>query len=184
MDHSACSLMIDNSDAASAAGLAHYDWKSARQRLIFFFSRRGSSAAEDLAQETIARVMIWLNRGEHTIEGEGGFEKTIYGFARNVLLEQGKRNRLNQVEFPEGLATASNKTLGLNSLEAARLLAQLLGELSKDERNLITAAEFLAPEELARQRGVSIGALRVSLHRAREKLRRMLDSGMYPCSED
>jgi RNA polymerase sigma factor (sigma-70 family) len=174
MDETGTFEMLEKGETPVPAGSAGHDWEAARRTLIFYFSRRGRATPEDLAQETITRVVIWLQGESHAIEGPDGFMKAIYGFARNVLLEDNKRSHTIHVDLSETLAAESNKTLGLSTLEASRLLTQLLDKLPEDERTLIMASEKVPQDELARQRSVSVGTLRVSLHRVREKLRRAL----------
>ena len=43
--------------------------------------------AEDLAQDTLTRLVNWLGHEGNKIEGENGFMKVAYKFGHFVLLE-------------------------------------------------------------------------------------------------
>lgn len=152
--------------------LPDYDWELAREKLVFYFSRRGLMNAEDLAQETLTRLVKWLREGNQ-IAGKDGFMKTVFGFARNVRLEGVKEGARTAEELPEDLPSPTNTTWGLNAQELKRLLQQVLNALPERDRDLILAAEEVSPDQLAEQMSTRIETLRVWIHRAREKARQM-----------
>ena len=154
------------------------EWARARTNLIYYFSRHGHTNAPDLAQDTVTRVLVWLDRGG-SITGQDGLMKTIYGFARNVHRENvAARNRILH-ELPQEVPAEENETLRLNTREAARMLEQVLERLPAAERKLILLAEQMSQQELAERMNVPISTLRVWLYRTRHKLRK-LEEGNEP----
>src|ERR1700722_11815026 len=88
-------------DSCVPAELAGHDWEGVYPRIISFFAHRRRAEADDLAQETIVRALKWLSCEGNTIEGPDGFVKFVYGCARNVLLEQYRRERERpQLQLP------------------------------------------------------------------------------------
>jgi RNA polymerase sigma factor (sigma-70 family) len=149
-----------------------YDWKGARRALVFYFSRRGLANAEDLAQETLKRMLDWLERGGNIV-GKDGFMKLVFGFARNVRSEDRHAGQRPPSGLAEEYPSVENKTWGLNTIEAGRFLLQLLEQLPERDRVLILAAEETPQAELAAQMNIPISTLRVWLHRARARLREL-----------
>ena len=130
--------------------------------------------AQELAQDTLTRVFFWLQREGNKIEGDNGFMKTCFGFARNIMHEvHNQRSRAAQ-ELPAGLSTSGNKTLGLFGVEASVFLGEVLRQLPARDRELILNAESVPQEKLAEQMGIPLATLRVWLHRARNKLKKLL----------
>jgi RNA polymerase sigma factor (sigma-70 family) len=151
-----------------------YDWEGARQRLVFYFSRRGRLYAEDLAQETLTRVVSWLKQEGNKIEGENSFQKVAYRFGHVVLLEDLRAQSHVTDELPQGLSAATNQPWGLDAQEATQLLTELLDRLPVRDRTLVLAAEQMSQAELAEQMGVPVSTLRNMLLRTRQELLRQL----------
>ena len=166
--------MSDTATKSEPPPSPEYDWEHARQRLVFYFSRRGLMNAEDLAQETLTRLVNWLGQEGNKIEGENGFLKVAYKFGHFVLLEALKTQSRSTDELPQDLSAATNKTWGLNTQEAIQLLRELLERLPEQDRMLLLAAEEMPHAELADQMGVPVSTLRVWLFRQREELRKQL----------
>jgi RNA polymerase sigma factor (sigma-70 family) len=150
--------------------LPEYDWKEAERKLVFYFSRRGRMDADDLAQETLTRLINWLRQPGNRIEGENGFLKLAYAFGRRVRLEKIKEQSKTTESLPDDLPAAANRTFGLNSQEAKQLVRQLLDPLSEREKALIVAAKDMPHAELAKQIGVPVATVRVWIFRLRRKL--------------
>jgi RNA polymerase sigma factor (sigma-70 family) len=152
-------------------------WRHVSSALVRYFTGKLPNP-EDLAQVTLMRVAAWLREG-NMIEGDHGFERVCFGFARKILLEEQRRRRKIPEQLPEDRDQASpvNKTRGLNSVEARILLLQALSQLSPEDQELIEDAENMSSEELEKKYGKSKS---VKLFRARKRLREMLDPPRDP----
>jgi RNA polymerase sigma-70 factor (ECF subfamily) len=135
---------------------------------------RDATQAEDIASETFVRA--WAQRNRLRTETLKGYLFTI---ARNVFLKQRTRSDRHE-RLPEELidpAPDPHRTtaarLDLNRVQNA------LDRISKTDRlALVLRTEYALPyDEIARVLGISAGAARVRVHRAR---RRLLASSMKP----
>jgi RNA polymerase sigma factor (sigma-70 family) len=151
-----------------------------RQRLIQLFRWRGCSEPEALADETIDRVSRKLMEGEEILSSDPAVY--FYGVARNVLkefwTEQRKEQSLQRSsgsvrEFPGEQADLRDQEMD----ERLDCLDRCLALLPKDDRELIATyyrsekSEKIAERaELAKNLGLSPGALRIRAHRIRRLL--------------
>jgi DNA-directed RNA polymerase specialized sigma24 family protein len=99
-----------------------------RDRLCIFFSQRGRPFPDELADETINRVM--LKAGEEEIENKLAY---CYGVARNVLRESWRRDR-RHADVEEVAAVAAPPAAQSFSNDC---LEKCLGELPPESRVLI-----------------------------------------------
>ena len=155
----------------------------AHQGKIFaYLGRMGidRATAEDIAQDTFLRV--WRNAGEFNPK-RGSLTTWILTIARNLALTRLSRpERRRESQAPE-MADAVVSDLPLPD---ARLLARqrqtrlrtALGQLSLADRSLLAASYFddLGVADIARIEGCSAGAVKVRLHRARVRLRKILEN--------
>lgn len=135
---------------------------------------RDATQAEDIASETFVRA--WAQRNRLRTETLKGYLFTI---ARNIFLKQ--RTQSNRYDpFPEELVDTAPDP---HRATAARLdldrVQSALNRISEADRlALVLRTEHTLPyEEIARVLGISAGAVRVRVHRAR---RRLLASSMKP----
>jgi len=153
-------------------------WESARQSLIFYFSRRHSiNRAEDLAHETLAAI---LSREDYQFEREEDFLKVCYGFA-NHILQAARREAARDPDTTESLAMAAlqAETRGLRGAEVNVYLNELL-QIGKDK---LREADWQAIHQAVVTEGEptpgsdpkSANSARVKLHRARKRLARIVD---------
>jgi RNA polymerase sigma factor (sigma-70 family) len=139
-------------------------YEEIRTRLIKIFTCRGCCDPEDLADETINRVIKRL----HEIEGEfkGDQAKYFYGVANKVHLEYLRRKQIQPIVAP--MADA-------NRIETEyRCLEQCLNRLSAENRNLVLQyyqlerkARIDQRKALAKELGIKLNALRIRAHRIR-----------------
>lgn len=155
----------------------------AHQRRIFaYLGRMGidRATAEDIAQDTFLRV--WRNAGQFNPK-RGNLTTWILTIARNLA-----STRLSRPERrDEGLGPeAADEVVSDLPLPDAELLAaqrrmrlhRALGRLLPADRALLAASYFddLDVADIARIEGCSAGAAKVRLHRARVRLRQILEN--------
>jgi RNA polymerase sigma-70 factor, ECF subfamily len=154
----------------------------AQQARVFgFLGRMGLDAAtsEDIAQDTFLRV--W--RSARSFDPRRGAASTwVLTIARNLALTHLSRSSRRR-EIADDEAAAQTPCGAPNPLEAferkqqrARLDA-VLERLAPADRSILAASyvEDLELAAIARIEGCSPGAAKVRLHRARAKLKQMLE---------
>jgi DNA-directed RNA polymerase specialized sigma24 family protein len=154
------------SPEADSAGEAY---ERLRFRLCTFFSQRRCSFADELADETINRVI--LKSSEENIENKLAY---CYGVARNVFRESLRKERehLNVDEIPIAAKAPEEQSFSRECLD------KCLAELSPESRNLIL--DYFSEVKLAKielHRRISEGlemtqtALRMRVMRIKQKLK-------------
>jgi RNA polymerase sigma factor (sigma-70 family) len=146
-------------------------------RAVLEYALRRVEAREDAA-DVVAEtfLVVWRRMGEVPI-GDGA-RLWLYGVARHVLANlqraERRRTRLGR-RLAETLRTeiAAQPAPGGEAAEVLRAVAEL-GEEDRELLLLVTWEE-LSPGEAARVLGISALAARSRLHRARRRLRRVLD---------
>jgi RNA polymerase sigma factor (sigma-70 family) len=167
--------------------LVQYDWEGAHARILSFFAHRRCLEADDLTQETLMRAIRWLSSEGNSINGEDGFVKLLYGFARNVLLEHYRRqNEHVRRELPIDDIPENPKQVPNADPDNILAMKQAFSRLSAEERDCLYRAEFQAPEKAAGELGIPLATFRVKVCRARKRLRRLVyrdrnrDAGNFP----
>ena len=151
----------------------------------FFRSKVGPSHAEDLIQ----RTFLGCIHGIEGYRGEASFRTYLFAVARNVLLMHFRTLRRQPglepdasvhsvVDLQTGLSTAVGKQ------DERRLIQVALQHLPVEAQTLLELAywEELSAAELADVFGVSPVTIRTRKHRAREKLRELVDALRDPGS--
>ena len=142
-----------------------------RSGLIKYFSSRGHSEAEDLADETINRVAFRLSEIKDHFAGEPS--RYFYGVARNVEREYLRRK---QPQAPPDSGGDSGR------VEAEhRCLEQCMAKLSEENRKLVLGYYQAEGREKIEQRkllaeklGIAPNALRIRAFRIRTELQKCL----------
>jgi DNA-directed RNA polymerase specialized sigma24 family protein len=145
-------------------------YEEIRRRLIKIFARRGCWEAEDLADETLRRVESNVNDVAPTWINDPVLY--FYAVARNVRREYLRpKSAPNSVPFPP------------SNLEEAeredRCLEHCMQRLlTSDERELVLqyyhgqgSIKIKNRQELCRQHGLGLNALRIRMHRVVKRLR-------------
>jgi RNA polymerase sigma factor (sigma-70 family) len=149
------------------------------QRLVLFASRRlrNRAAAEDVAQETIRRVLEAL-RGQR-VENLAALPSFVFQTAKNVCLHHdrsARRERGALLRFGAGRTDATSDEehplSGILRSERAEAIAAAVQQLDESDRTLLTLlyVDALDNSEVARRLGVEPGALRVRKHRLLRKI--------------
>lgn len=141
----------------------------------FFVHHTGDrTASEDLVQLVFYRILKY----RHTYRDEGRFSAWIYHLARKVAADHFRRSNaaprgtdpddLNAV--PDEAPHAADRAVTAD--DTARLHAALAA-LEPDQREMLVLARFqhLKHEEIARLYDLSVGAVKVRVHRALKDLR-------------
>jgi len=133
---------------------------------------------EELAQEAFVRA--WTNLGDFQPE-RAAFSTWLFAISRNLALNEISRagHRL-EIAADEDLDQACVEETPATLLERKRDKARLhvaLGELEPAQRCVLALSYLseLSLAEVAAIEGISVGAAKVRLHRARQALRQVLE---------
>jgi len=148
------------------------------ERVRVFATRRldDASAAEDIAQETLRRVVeaIRANR----IENQEALPAFVFQTARNICLHwvrsrAREKSAFARVEHESTLAAPAPDALtALISAERAREVKNAIDRLTPEDQRLLGMIYYneIGTDEIARQLGVTTAAVRVRKHRALQRL--------------
>jgi RNA polymerase sigma-70 factor (ECF subfamily) len=168
----------DSADALAVELMDRF-WR----RLCVFAARRlrDRSAAEDVAQETIRRVLEALRQKK--VENLEALPAFVFQTARNVCLHHGRSARREQsalLRFRGGMDMATgddeDPLIGLIDEVRRHQVQDALRALDHDDRELLRMlyVDGLKSVEIARRLGVDSGTLRVRKHRALRRLAEIL----------
>lgn len=152
-------------------GRAGEKYEKIRARLIKIFTCRGCSAAADLADETINRV---IHRVRDIAPGyKGDPAPYFYGVANKVHLEYVRRPET--APMPDSVAAPAEESEDED--RELECLEQCMMRLTEQNREMIL--QYYSEEkqrkielrrEMARSMGIALNALRIRAHRVRESL--------------
>lgn len=128
---------------------------------------------DDVVEETF--LVAWRRLDEIP----GAALPWLYGVARNVIGTQGRSAARRQALGERLASVAEVASVVLPEPERfGGVIAAVLGQLAPEDREalILVAWEELAPREAARALGESAVAFRVRLHRARRRLRALLEA--------
>lgn len=144
------------------------------RRLFNFFLRwtRDSGAAEDMVQEVFVRMLKY----RHTFRSGAEFGPWMYALARNTAHDQwrGRPKELPEdPEGPEAAAAFEHPIEGMLAEERRGQLAAALDLLPAEKRELLLLARSgeLRYEAIGELMGISVGAVKLRVHRAMRELR-------------
>jgi DNA-directed RNA polymerase specialized sigma24 family protein len=147
-----------------------------RQRLVRLFRLWGSEAPEDAADVTIARVTAKVAAGE-TIRSENPYAY-FHGVARFVFMERLRARFRERAMAAEQAAPHLNAGEGGVLERRAACLEKCLGRLAPEDRaslleyyDLSERARIDRRQAIADRLGITMTALRIRMHRERERLR-------------
>ncbi len=161
-----------------------------RQNLIQTFTWRGCHKAEELADETINRVMQRLPGVIGKYEDDPALY--FYGFGRNVLKEYYREVAAHMLlKEPERLKSSDESEETEQRERLSACLDKCLGDLNGAERALILRyhemqgmAKVDFRKELAEEQGIGVNALRVRVHRIRARLHRCISACLKSSAAD
>ena len=144
----------------------------------FFASLTNSNAdAEDMLQEAWLRI----HRIRHTYRGAEPVFPWLYAIARSVQVEDHRRRRwLAWREAGVGIFPAFSAREDKAGTMPA--IEELVGRLPQDQREVLTMLKIsgLSAEQVARATSSTAWAVKRRLHRAYERLRRLLVPAATP----
>lgn len=145
-----------------------------RDRIFAFLLRRSGDRelSEDLTQESFVRHLKRYG-------GSGASPYLLYTIARNALVDHRRARRTEVAISEEEVDGAGGDAESLFlAREEQRRMGVALGLLSERERQLLAlAASGMRYARIASALGLSEANVKVLVHRARVRLRQLLDKG-------
>lgn len=133
-------------------------------------------AAQDVAQEAFLRAFRHLSR----LDGELSIVPWLRRVARNIAVDRARRVRqAAEVELEaseSGTLAGEHLVRDVGDRSAAAAVWSAISTLPSRDRQMVLLryANGLSHEQLARECGISVGAVKISLHRTRRRLRRLV----------
>lgn len=146
---------------------------------FLFQMTRKKEASEDMLQNVFYRML----RSRHTFTGEGDFKTWMYYIARNVIKDHIKKTSrdpgfhdMNELAEKIGADVRTDEQIE-RKLEV-KALQRALDSLSRDSREVLILSRFqeLRHEEIARVLDITVGAVKVRIHRAINQLKERYQS--------
>lgn len=152
-------------------------------RLYHFFLRlsRDRGTAEDLVQEVFVRMLKY--RGTYKSEAE--FTPWMFKLARNAATDLWRarpKELQHDPEAPEPAAELHHPVETMTQEQQERRLVAALESLPSEKRELLMLARFseMRYDEIGELLGVSVGAIKVRVHRAMKDLKAAFEAGGGP----
>jgi len=143
-----------------------------------------AEAAQDISQEAFIEAYRSLPRLEHPRRFRSWLFSILRHRALNYLRAAGRIDRFVSLEEAEDHPA---EPTGAGPSEPFEAIRGKLDRLSVRHQEILAAKylEGLSYEEIAQSFGLSVNAVRVRCHRAKEKLRELLsqDEGLSPAAE-
>ena len=157
---------------------------SKRVKLALRSRLRSHQAVEDAYQETLLRVLAYFRSGK-TLRTPGSLPAFIESICTHVALETGRASRRHDqfpANLPDPVDTSSNPERRLLSEERRRLIRRALQVLQARDRDVLTKLFLEEEDRRAVCERLNIGEehLRLVLHRARARFRRVIDDSNLP----
>ncbi len=135
----------------------------------YLLRKTGNSAlAADLVQETFTRYMEKYRKHEQS-------PALLFTIGRNLFYDEIRNNRLiAREDIVQGTVADQEETYIAREL-ANKILAAI-AKLSDDERDILAlvVSSALSYQEIAKIRKCSVANIKVKVHRARQKLKKLL----------
>ena len=149
-------------------------------RLFNFFLRltRQRSTAEDLVQEVFVRMLKY----RESFKSEAEFTPWMFRLARNAATDiwRARPKELpHHPDAPEPAAELEHPVETMEQDDRKRRLARALGALPEEKRELLLLARFseMRYDEIGELLGITVGAVKLRVHRAMKELKATFDDG-------
>ncbi len=157
-----------------------YDRHYARVRGYAASMLRDDSASDDVVQETFLRAQAHLE----SVREPDKVAAWLFRVAHNLCMDSLRARRASRIDPAADIETARAarvEACAQSDLERGEMSACVrakVGELPETDRSIILLCDLagLSQEEIAQVLGIGVGAVKVRLHRARKKLRAVLES--------
>jgi len=163
-------IAVKKGDLDSMAPL----FESYQVRLFNFFLRLtyNRDLSQDLTQNVFYRIIKYRN----TYNPEYKFRTWMYQMARNILADHYEKNKLTTSDYYEAdkiTGNIENEFDEIEKKEQHQELYEAMSKLSDEQRELLILSRFhgLKYEEISKINETSVGAIKVKIHRAINKLR-------------
>jgi RNA polymerase sigma-70 factor, ECF subfamily len=142
-------------------------------RAVYSFAYR-MTRREDLAEDVTQECFLALVRDPHRFDEARGTVKTyLFSVARNLALKHYRDHRVEEVldnsEAPDVVDAGGNMEISITVSTAVAGLPLL-----QQEALILFEYEGATLQEIAQIVGTDVGTVKSRLHRARERLRRVL----------
>ena len=151
-------------------------YRQNRERVFAYLLRLSGDyqLAVDLTQESFTRCLARYGR-------KAGRPALLFTIARNALLDAVKKRREEALGGDEAVAPAAegDPERAVIQKQAVTRMLDAIGQLQQTDRELIAlvAADTLSYREIGDLLGISVGNVKVRVHRARLRLKAILDQG-------
>jgi len=156
-----------------------FRWIVEQYQLVVFHMIVGfihdRSAAEDLSQEVFIAAFAKLSSHD---SGRCKFSTWLLTIARNRSINYLRRQKRKETELPVNRSPNTDPARAMCREEFYQQLDRALNELPQRQKRAFVLAEFqqLPYDEIAQIECVSIGTVRSRIHRAKEKLRSLMEN--------
>lgn len=154
---------------------AYDEYADALFRHVFFRLFDDKKAA-DLVQETFCRTWTSLVDGKK-IDNMRAF---LYAILNNLIVDEYRRKKESSLEAlaEKGFAPAEETKGVFQEHLDAKVVASVLGELEEHQREAVVMRyiDNLTPKEIAAITGESANIVSVRIHRAMQKVRKIVES--------
>lgn len=170
---------------------AAFDFQSVhdrfRPRVLRYLSRLvGESEAEDLTQS----VMLKISEALPDFRGDSSVSTWIYRIATNTALDKlrGKTVQIassteldsDETDVPQAAQSESVETAAIRE-EMNACIREFIERLPESHKTVMVLSELegFKNAEIAAILGITLDTVKIRLHRAREKLRKELETGCH-----
>ncbi len=143
-------------------------WSKYQKSIYRYFRREFSSeVAEDLCQQTYLKLWEYIE----TLHSKNIFQQRAWLFtvAKNVRNDYLRYKSSHQQNFIWQELSEGDK-LAEPDLETSLLIQKAMGELSKENRELLSMAQYLTSNEIGEVLGISASAVRSRIQKAKHRL--------------
>jgi RNA polymerase sigma-70 factor (ECF subfamily) len=149
-------------------------YKKHRDRLFAYLMRSSGDyhLSSDIMQESFTRYLEKYGNGNLSAP-------LLYTIARNALIDSYRRQRHGDLTLSENESLQPNSESNIFVREEYKRLLSAMQKLAPEERDVLSmvVSSDLTYKEIARVTGTTEGNVKVRVHRARVKLKQIMNEG-------